>query len=126
MVPVVRCTTPEMVNHALNAGAGGIIMPHIQNKEQAEDLVRLVRFPPRGDRSVPPNALIGNQKVMPPGITTTDIWNDHVAIFAQVEDIHGVRNVEEIASVTGGEYSQRHPGLSHFIGQRGRSSLMQC
>lgn len=113
MVPVVRATTPEMVNHALNAGAGGIMMPHIQNKEQAEALVRLVRFPPRGDRSVPPNALLGKQKEMPPGVRAIDIWNDHVAVIAQVEDIHGLENVEEIASVPGGKvYHTSWGGLS--------------
>ena len=103
MVPFVRCPTPELVNHALNAGAGGIVMPHIQNKEQAEALVRLVRFPPRGDRSVPPLALLGTQKNLPPGITAMQVWNEHVAVFAQVEDIHGVENVEEIARVPGGK-----------------------
>lgn len=113
MVPVVRATTPEMVNHALNAGAGGIMMPHIQNKEQAEALVRLVRFPPHGDRSVPPNALLGKQKEMPPGVRVIDIWNDHVAVIAQVEDIHGLENVEEIASVPGGKvYHTSWGGLS--------------
>lgn len=113
MVPVVRATTPEMVNHALNAGAGGIMMPHIQNKEQAEALVRLVRFPPHGDRSVPPNALLGKQKEMPSGVRAIDIWNDHVAVIAQVEDIHGLGNVEEIASVPGGKvYHTSWGGLS--------------
>ena len=105
MIPLVRCPTPDLVNHALNAGAGGIIMPHIQNKEQAEALVRLVRFPPRGDRSVPPNSLLGRQKDLPPSITAMQIWNEHVAVFAQVEDIHGLENVEEIASVPGGMLS---------------------
>lgn len=113
MVPVVRCTTPEMVNHALNAGAGGIIMPHIQNQEQAEALVRMVRFPSRGDRSVPPNVLLGKHKIMPPGVRTYDIWNDHVAIFAQVEDIHGLRNVEEIANVPGRKYIPQHQRPFH-------------
>jgi 2-keto-3-deoxy-L-rhamnonate aldolase RhmA len=102
MVPLVRCPTADLVNHALNAGAGGIIMPHIQSKEQADALVRLVRFPPRGDRSIPPNSVLGKQKDMPPGITTWQIYNDNVAVFAQVEDIYGLENVEEIASVPGG------------------------
>lgn len=114
MIPVVRATTPEMVNHALNAGAGGIIMPHIQKKEQAEALVRLVRFPPHGDRSVPPNALLGKQKEMPPGVRAIDIWNDHVAVIAQVEDIHGLENVEEIASVPGGKFCHTSWEIFYF------------
>lgn len=102
MVPFARCPTSELVNHALNAGAGGIVMPHIQTKKQAEALVRLAKFPPRGDRSVPPYALLGPGKETPAGKSTLDIWDEHVAIFCQIEDTVGVSNVEEIANVPGG------------------------
>lgn len=54
MVSFARCPTSEVVDYALNAGAGGIVMPHIQTKKQAEAFVRLAKFPPRGDRSVSP------------------------------------------------------------------------
>lgn len=57
--------------------------------------------PPQGDRSVPPNSLLGKQKDLPPGITALQIYNEHVAVFAQVEDVYGLENVEEIANVPG-------------------------
>ena len=104
MIPLVRGTTPDMVNHALNAGAGGVVMPHIRTKAEAEALVRLVRFPPDGDRSVPPNALLGRQNNLPNGLSAINIWNDHVAVFAQVEDVQAVENIEEIARVPGRTY----------------------
>ena len=102
MVPFARCPTPELINHALNAGVGGIVKPHIQTKDQAEELVRLTKFPPRGDRSVPPHALLGPGRETPAGKTALNIWDEHVAIFCQIEDIVGVSNVDEIASVSGG------------------------
>lgn len=101
MVPLVRCPTADSVRHALNAGAGGIVMPHIQTRDQAEELVRLVRFPPRGDRSVPPHALLGPQREQPALQRSMDIWDDHVALFCQIEDVIGVQNVEQIAQVDG-------------------------
>ena len=107
MVPYVRIPecAPELVNYALNAGAGGIAMPHVQSAGQAEAFVRLTKFPPLGDRSYPPMALFGRQTQTEEGRTVYDVWNDHAAIFCQIEDVEGVKNVEDIAKVKGGMLS---------------------
>lgn len=104
MVPYVRVPShsPDLVNYALTAGAGGVVMPHVQNAEQAKAFVQLARFPPLGDRSYPPNALFGKQTATPEGKTVYDIWNEHAAIVCQIEDLEGVENVESIATVAGG------------------------
>lgn len=104
MVPFVRIPgcSPELVPHALNAGAGGVVMPHIQNAKQAEQLVRLAHFPPMGDRSFPPAALINEQQNRTPeGQTTYDVWNNHAAVICQIEDLQGLENIEEICRVPG-------------------------
>ncbi|KAK2865222.1 hypothetical protein FQN49_003785 [Arthroderma sp. PD_2] len=104
MVPFVRIPrcSPELYNYALGAGAGGVVMPHIQNAQQAEELVRLCRFPPHGDRSYPPAALIGElQNRTPEGKTTYDVWNEHAAVICQIEDLEGLENIEEICKVPG-------------------------
>ncbi|EFY88512.1 HpcH/HpaI aldolase/citrate lyase family protein [Metarhizium acridum CQMa 102] len=106
MVPFVRIPgcSPELVNYALNAGAGGVVMPHIQNARQAEELVRLARFPPMGDRSFPPAALINKrQQRTPESQTVYDVWNDHAAVICQIEDLQGLDNIEEICGVPGEE-----------------------
>lgn len=78
-------------------------MPHVQNAKQAEELVRLCRFPPFGDRSFPPAALIGDQQNQTPeGKSTYDVWNEHAAVICQIEDLEGLENVEEICRVPGG------------------------
>ncbi|KAL8897461.1 MAG: hypothetical protein Q9207_007206, partial [Kuettlingeria erythrocarpa] len=107
MVPYVRvpAQSPDLVNYALTAGAGGVVMPHVQNAEQAKAFVQLARFPPLGDRSYPPNALFGKQTTTPEGKTIYDIWNEHAAIVCQIEDVEGVENVERIATVAGGASS---------------------
>lgn len=105
MVPFVRIPrcTPELYNYALGAGAGGVVMPHVQNAQQAEELVRLCRFPPFGDRSFPPAALIGDQQnKTPAGKSTYDVWNEYAAVICQIEDLEGLENVEEICRVPGG------------------------
>ncbi|KAF2126176.1 HpcH/HpaI aldolase/citrate lyase family protein [Dothidotthia symphoricarpi CBS 119687] len=103
MVPYVRLAPnmPDLINYVLLAGAGGIVQPHVQNAEQAQQLVSLAKFPPLGTRSYPPLALFGNQTRTKPGETVYDVWNNHAAVFAQIEDVEGVKNVEEIAAVPG-------------------------
>ncbi|KAF4629853.1 hypothetical protein G7Y89_g8288 [Cudoniella acicularis] len=103
MVPYVRLAPnmPDLINYVLNAGAGGIVQPHVQNAAQAQQLVSYAKFPPLGARSYPPLALFGKQTRTKPGKTVYNIWNEHAAVFAQIEDIEGVENVEEIAAVPG-------------------------
>lgn len=103
MVPFIRLApnTPDLINYVLLAGAGGIVQPHVQNAEQARKLVSLAKFPPIGSRSYPPLALFGKQTRTNPGQSVYDVWNNHVAIFAQIEDTEGVENVDEIAAVPG-------------------------
>jgi len=103
MVPFIRLAPnmPDLVNYVLLAGAGGIVQPHVQNVDQARKLVSLAKFPPLGARSYPPLALFGKQTRTKPGESVYDVWNDHVAIFAQIEDTEGVENVDEIAAVPG-------------------------
>ncbi|KAH8658403.1 putative 2-dehydro-3-deoxyglucarate aldolase [Xylariales sp. PMI_506] len=103
MVPYVRIApnSLDLINYALNAGAGGIVVPHVQNAAQAEALVRMAKFPPLGDRSYPPMALLGRQTRTKEGQTVYDVWNSHAALFCQIEDLEGVENVEEIARVPG-------------------------
>ncbi|KAG6029815.1 hypothetical protein E4U41_000265 [Claviceps citrina] len=104
MVPFVRipACSPELYSYALNAGAGAVLMPHVQNARQAEQLVRLARFPPLGHRSFPPAALLGEeQSRTPDGTTTYDVWNRHAAVICQIEDLQGLDNVDEICRVPG-------------------------
>ncbi|RMZ76916.1 hypothetical protein DV738_g4728, partial [Chaetothyriales sp. CBS 135597] len=56
MVPFVRLGpySPDIVNYALTGGAGGIVQPHVQNADQARQLVKLAKFAPLGERSYPP------------------------------------------------------------------------
>ncbi|KAF2753570.1 HpcH/HpaI aldolase/citrate lyase family protein [Pseudovirgaria hyperparasitica] len=103
MVPLVRvpANSPDLITYALNAGAGGVIKPHIQNATEAREFAKLARFPPHGIRSFPPGAFVGDQARAPPGKSVYDVWNEHIAVICQIEDVEGVRNIDEIAGVAG-------------------------
>jgi len=51
IVPLLRVDRddPKMVRKALEIGAGGILVPHINT---AEEVVKAAKFPPRGDRGI--------------------------------------------------------------------------
>ena len=96
---------PDLVAYALNAGASGILFPHVQNVQQAQNLVDLCRFPPNGKRGYPPFTLFGSEKDTGiPGKNTYDVWDDHVCVIAQIEDPEGVKNVEDICAVPGSKF----------------------
>ncbi|RMD41934.1 hypothetical protein DV735_g3155, partial [Chaetothyriales sp. CBS 134920] len=113
MVPFVRLGpySPDLVNYALTGGAGGIVQPHVQNADQARQLVKLAKFAPLGERSYPPLDQAGpdsEQHILPTGSVPKadvcqiyDVWNEHAAVLCQIEDVEGVRNVDDIAKVPG-------------------------
>ena len=53
IAPFVRVpsTRPEHVSRALDAGALGVIAPHIRSTEEARAVVASAKFPPHGERS---------------------------------------------------------------------------
>jgi len=104
MIPVVRVPSHshEWISWILDAGAGGVIIPHTETSEQVQASVHAARFPPQGHRSFPPFALLpGLQDTAPEGKTWIDVANEHVAVIPQIESRLGVENLEEIMQVEG-------------------------
>ncbi len=52
IAPIIRVDkgNPHLIRKALEIGAGGIVVPHIQTPEAAEAVVRASKFPPQGFR----------------------------------------------------------------------------
>jgi len=101
MVPVVRVPgfSHEWMATALDAGAGGIIIPHTETVEQVHGIMESCLYPPLGKRSFPPFALL-------PGLTDLpgkplERANEHVAILPQIESQLGIDNLEEIMQIPG-------------------------
>jgi 4-hydroxy-2-oxoheptanedioate aldolase len=97
-VPMVRVpwNEPILTAKLLDAGAYGVICPMINSKAQAEALVNVCRYPPRGARSFGPN-----RAVLYGG---ADYWqhaDEEILLFAMVETREALANLEEIVSVDG-------------------------
>ena len=96
-IPLVRAWDHDTVTMArlLDAGAWGIIVPHVSTPEQAEKLARSMRYPPQGTRS----AGTGRCVVMSPDYRK--VFNDQVLFIPQIEDMEGIENAEAIARIEG-------------------------
>ncbi|KAJ7083646.1 Pyruvate/Phosphoenolpyruvate kinase-like domain-containing protein [Mycena belliarum] len=102
MVPVVRVPSKTAFDYmawSLDAGAAGIIIPHMETAEEMKEVVAACRFPPIGHRSYPPwTFLPGVNDKTPEGDTVFTVANRHVAIIPQIESKLGIKNLAEIVA----------------------------
>ncbi len=97
-VPLVRVpwNEPYEIMKALDAGAYGVIVPMVNNREEAARAVSACRYPPDGLRSFGPI-----RAAMYGGRGYTGEANGQIACIAMVETAEGIDNLDEIASTPG-------------------------
>jgi len=100
MQALVRVSKNEEVaiKRVLDAGADGVIVPMIKNKEEAIEAVSFVKYPPLGKRGVGLNRA---QKYGTAFDTYQDWVKNNAVVIAQIEHIDAVNNLEDIFSVPG-------------------------
>ena len=101
VTPLVRVPhrDPVYIGKALDAGAMGVVVPHVRTKEDAVRMVKATLFPPEGFRGCGPLAA-ANRYVGAYGPYIANSNKEIVAI-ALIEDQEGIDNFEEIAEVEG-------------------------
>lgn len=92
--------TPAEVLHALDAGANGIVIPHVLNATQAEDLVRSAHYPPRGRRGIATTARAGRHGMVSLAQHLEDASSE-ILVIPQIEDAEAVAHTRAIAAVDG-------------------------
>ena len=88
-----------MIKQILDIGAQTILVPMVEMKEQAEAMVRAVRYPPHGIRGVGASlARASGFNRIPDYLQTA---NDEVCLLLQIESRAGLANLDAIASTEG-------------------------
>jgi len=90
------------VRKVLEVGADGVIVPHVNTREEAEMAVRSARFPPEGIRGF--GALVRSSGFNLPQMSMSEYTrrsNEGVTVVAQIEEREAVENIEEITGVEG-------------------------
>ncbi|MEI9900207.1 MAG: aldolase/citrate lyase family protein [Hyphomicrobium sp.] len=97
-VPVVRVAwnEPAAIMKALDLGAYGIIVPLVNNAEEAAKAVAACRYPPVGMRSSGPI-----RAVQYGGPDYQAQANDEIVVMAMIETKEGIANVEAICATPG-------------------------
>lgn len=104
----------------LEAGATGIIVPHVETAEEAARIVALARFHPLGKRALDGGNTDGAYCVVPVE-EYLENSNTEKIIVLQIESPEGLAQVEAIAAVPGFDGFLFGPGdFSHRIGKAGQ------
>src|SRR5438128_9688270 len=89
----------EHIKRVLDNGAQGIVVPMVNSRQEAEDAVAAMLYPPTGNRSVG-----GSVHALNFGTTANDYYahaNEELLIVLQCEHITAVENADAIFSVPG-------------------------
>jgi 4-hydroxy-2-oxoheptanedioate aldolase len=104
----------------LEAGAAGIIVPHVESAEEARQIVEWCRFHPLGKRAMDGGNIDGNF-CLTPAQDYLDHANTERLIILQIESPEGLDQVEAICAVEGFNGILYGPGdFSHRIGKVGQ------
>ncbi len=100
--PLVRVPNLDRTTavYALDSGAQGLIFPHVENAEEARQIVDMCRYPPRDNRSVAyalPNA--GFASMDPRELM--DSVNRETILGVMLETPEAIERADEIAAVPG-------------------------
>lgn len=91
---------PYLVRKALEAGAGGVIVPHVHDQKDAEAIVAAAKFPPFGKRGYGGLCLSGQWGVN--GGTEWMEWsNAETLVIPMIEDISAMDHIDAIAATEG-------------------------
>jgi 4-hydroxy-2-oxoheptanedioate aldolase len=103
ITPVIRpCRNePEEILHYLDMGAHGIYVPKIETRADAEAAAECARYYPQGNRGLAQYARwarAGREGPMPKLMINA---NNNILVFALIESVKGVENIDEITKVPG-------------------------
>ena len=114
----VKVPKPEhlRVRDAMDAGAWGVMLPHIRTAAQLQELMHEILLPPLGRRGVCSLSRstwhIGRTKYAGgrrPMIEFRDYINQHMCIIPTIESVEGLQNLDAILEVPG--YQIIHLGV---------------
>lgn len=95
--PIVRVQSndPSTIGRALDRGAGGVQVPHINTRAQAEAAVRAAKFSPLGHRGY-----AGGRSALGVKGNFTAHANDETMVVAMLEEVEALKNLDEILRVS--------------------------
>lgn len=102
VTPIVRVPGYEhyLATRVLDAGAMGIVFPHVDTAEHAAQLVNFCKYPPMGHRSHAGNMSQLNFKAVPQA-EACELVNKQTLVVIMLESPKAIENCDAIAAVPG-------------------------
>src|ERR1051325_4909605 len=118
IMPAVRvpAKTPDYISRILDAGALGIIAPHVRSAAEAREVVKAAKLPPLGERSNTGIFAHLHYRSFPAGETAKAI-NDATMVIVQFESADALAKADEIIAVEGVDMVL--VGLNDMLGDMG-------
>jgi 4-hydroxy-2-oxoheptanedioate aldolase len=99
LVRVSDAHSPDILR-ALDAGAHGIVVPHVRSAEDVRGAVALTRYPPAGRRSLALSTRAGQHGIRPVEEHLAAAGRD-IVLIAQIEDADALDRLPEIVGAEG-------------------------
>jgi 2-keto-3-deoxy-L-rhamnonate aldolase RhmA len=90
----------SVIQRVLDAGAAGVVVPHVDTVQQARAVVRATCFPPRGDRGSGGTSRAGRWGLLPRA-DYLEYGNEQALCVVQLESEEAIRNTREILALDG-------------------------
>lgn len=122
---------PELILRALDIGSGGVQVPQVGSREEAENTVRSAKYAPLGERGVSIFTRAGDYTGSP---GHSQKCNDEQMVVVHIEGMRAVENIDEILAVDGLDVIFLGPyDLSQSLGITGqvddprvRDTIVKC
>jgi 2-keto-3-deoxy-L-rhamnonate aldolase RhmA len=100
--PLVRVPAGDTatIGRVLDAGAGGILLPHVDTPEEARQAVAAMRFPPLGERGAGGTSRAGRWGLLPRA-EYVRVGNEDVLCIPQLESEAAFASAADILAVPG-------------------------
>jgi len=114
---------PRLINRALDTGAMGVLVPHLDSAERAREIVAGAKYYPQGERGAGHGTRAADHGFRLKGAEYAAWANEETMVFGIVEDGHALKNMPEILKVDGLTGVTIGPSdMSHSLGVPGQSN----
>lgn len=122
ITPLIRVfdNHPRLINKALEIGAAGVVVPHVDTPDLARQAVEAAKYPPDGTRGVHPGTRAAGF-----GGDWDATWRranqETMVVLQPLESLQGIENLDEILRVPGIDLISLGTGdIAQVLGAPGR------
>ena len=127
VTPLLRVpeASAAWISRALDGGAMGVIVPHVEDAQAARAAVALAKYPPQGRRSVSTTLPQLAYRQLP-AAQAQHLLNGETLVVAMIESRQGLQHADQIAAVEGIDMLLVGAGdLAADLGQSGAPDTSQ-